>query len=206
MAQNPPLPLPPPPPPPPPYQQPGYGPPPGQPPYPQQQAYYPPPPPSPRPESRILLYVLIVIVVVVVVGATVALAALGLFFATAPQASQSTTVTVTPSGTVWNINAGYYKVVGPIDLASQSSWLITGAFTATNGVAAYVMDSSQYSAWGGSGAPSSYSWTSGTGVTTGSISTILPADTYYFVWVNSNSVTSTAVTITTSVLAISTSE
>lgn len=189
------------PPPPPPYQQPGYGPPSGQAPYPQPQAYYPPPPPPP-PKSRTWLYVVIIVVVVVVV-VLVALAALGLFLVSAISHSV-VTVTVVPSGTVWNLDAGYYEEVGPVDLTSHSSWATSGTFTATNGIAAYIMDSSQYSAWGGSGNPTTYFWTSGTGVDTGSISTILSADTYYFVWLNTNLITSSSVTITSNVQATST--
>jgi hypothetical protein len=111
------------------------------------------------------------------------------------------TDTVVISGTVWNLNAGYYEYVGPVMLTSESSWSVSGAFTTTNGIACYIMTSSEYSSWGGSGTPSAYYWTSGTGVTTGNVDTNLPAGTYYFVWDNTNILTSTSVDITQSVVA-----
>jgi hypothetical protein len=114
------------------------------------------------------------------------------------------TVSVVSSGTVWNLNAGYYEDVGPVDLSGLThvlSWALSGTFTASNGIDAYVMTSAQYSAWGGSGSPSSYFWTSGSGVTTGSINTNVPDGTYYFVWDNTNVFTSSSVSITSNVVA-----
>jgi hypothetical protein len=147
-----------------------------------------------------------IVVVVVVVVALVALAASGVFspkpVSTPPSSPPPpATVTVVSSGTVWNLNAGTYESVGPTDLTSNSSWTMSGDFTASNGITAYAMTSAQYSAWGGSGTPPSYYWTSGKGVTSGSVNVVLPDGTYYFVWDNTNIITSTSVEITTTVLA-----
>jgi hypothetical protein len=166
----------------------------------------PPPPITPPPKSRTALYVAGAVVVSVVLVALV-LAASGAFSPKAPSSNNGppppppAIVTVVTSGTVWNLNAGYYEDVGPIDLTSNSSWTISGSFTASNGITAYVMTSSEYSAWGGSGSPSAYYWTSGSSVTSGSVNTNLPSGTYYFVWDNTNSFTSTSVQITSDVIA-----
>jgi hypothetical protein len=176
--------------------------------YPPAPPYAAPPPPK---KSRTALYAVVAVVVVIVV-VLIALAASGAFSPKAPASNNSppppppppVIVTVVTSGTVWNLNARYYEGVGPIDLTSNSSWTISGSFTATNnGITAYVMNSSQYSAWGGSGSPSAYYWTSGPSVTSGSVNTILPSGTYYFVWDNTNFITSTSVQITSNVIATS---
>jgi hypothetical protein len=203
---------PPPPPPPPPYQQPPYQQPtygqpqyqPQAPPYsqaPYQQAPYPSPPP-PKPKSHTVLIVVIVVVVVAVL-VIIATIALGLFVKNVASTLTPNTVTVTPAGTVWNINPDYYEEVGPVDLTSKSTWVVSGAFTATIGIAAYVLTSSEYSAWGGSGTPTTYEWTSGPGVTSGDVDTIVDSGTYYFVWENTNSTTGTSVDITIAVTATS---
>jgi hypothetical protein len=146
-----------------------------------------------------------VAVVVAVVLVVLVLAASGAFSPKAPSSNNGppppAIVTVVTSGTVWNLNGNYYEAVGPIDLTSNSSWIISGSFTASNGITAYVMTSSEYSAWGGSGSPSAYYWTSGPSVTSGSVNTILPSGTYYFVWDNTNIFTSTSVQITSNVIA-----
>jgi len=172
---------------------------------------YAAPPPPPK-KSRTALYAVVAVVVVIVV-VLITLAASGVFSPKAPASNSSppppppppVIVTVVTSGTVWNLNAGNYEYVGPIDLTSNSSWTISGSFTATNnGITAYIMTSSQYSAWGGSlSPPSAYYWTSGPSVTSGSFNTILPSGTYYFVWVNTNIITSTSVQITSNVIATS---
>jgi hypothetical protein len=144
-----------------------------------------------------------VVVVVVAVLFIIAAIALGLFVAHVASSLMPTTVTVAPAGTVWNVSAGSYKEAGPVDLTSRSEWAVSGAFTATQGIAAYVMTSSEYSAWGGSGTPITYEWTSGPGVTSGEIDTIVDSGTYYFVWENTNSVTSTTVDVTIAVTATS---
>jgi hypothetical protein len=191
----------------PPYQQPTYPQPPYQqqaPPYPQapyQQPPYPPPPP-PRPKSHTVL-IIVVVVVVVAVLVIIAIIALGLFAAHVVSTLTPSTVTVVTAGTVWNLDAGYYEEVGPVDLTSSSTWTVIGTFTASEGIDAFVMTSSQYSAWGGSGTPSAYEWTSGSGVTSGAVDTLLDSGTYYFVWDNTNLITSTSVDITTDVNATS---
>lgn len=187
-------------------------PPPGQypqpPPYQQPPPYYQQPPYQqalqPKPRSRVGLIVAVVAVAVVVV-AVIALVASGLF---SPKPTNTYTppppakVTVVLSGTVWNLNAGTYEYVGPVDLTSNSTWTMSGAFTASTGIAAYAMSSGEYSTWGGSSTPpSAYYWTSGTGVTSGSVNTNLPGGTYYFVWDNTNFITATSVDITSTVLA-----
>lgn len=156
-----------------------------------------PVPPPPK-KSRTTLYVVIAVVVIVVV-ILAALAVAGVFSPASSSASKQ--VTVVTTGTVWPINAGYYEYVGPVDLTAYSSWTVSGTFTATNGIAAYVMTSDEFSAWGGSGSPSAYYWTSGTGVTSGSVDTVLPSGTYYFVWENTNIITATSVEITSDVVA-----
>ena len=112
-------------------------------------------------------------------------------------------VSVVSSGTVWNLNAGSYENVGPVNLSGLThalSWALSGGFTASNGISAYVMTSAEYAAWGGSGQPSSYFWTSGS-VSSGSINTNVPDGTYYFVWDNTNFLTSSSVSITSNVVA-----
>jgi hypothetical protein len=146
----------------------------------------------------------VVVVVVVVVILLVAIIALGLFAAHVASTLQPNNVTVVSAGTVWNLPAGYYEDVGPIDLTSSSSWVISGTFTASAGIDAYIMTSAEYSAWGGSGNPSSYEWTSGAGVTSGGFDSILDNGVYYFVWDNTNLVTTSSVDITSNVLATST--
>lgn len=146
---------------------------------------------------------MVIVVVVVVVILAISIIALGLFAAHVVSTLQPNTVTVASAGTVWNLDAGYYEDVGPIDLTSSSSWVTSGTFTASAGIDAYIMTSSEYSAWGGSGTPTAYEWTSGSGVTSGSIDTILDSGTYYFVWENTNLITSSSVDITTSVVATS---
>jgi hypothetical protein len=167
------------------------------------------PQPSPK-KSRTVTYVVIgIIVVVVLVVAVLALA--GTFSPKSSSPSGGTggggggqppaQDTIVTSGTVWNLNAGYYEDVGPADLTSNSSWTVTGSFTASHSITAYVMTSGEYSAWGGSGKPSSYFWTSGPSVNSGSVNTNLPANDYYFVWDNTNYITSTSVQITSNVVA-----
>lgn len=109
-------------------------------------------------------------------------------------------VTVVTAGTVWNLNADYYEYIGPLDLGN-STWTISGTFTASNGIDAYIMTSAEYSTWGGSGEPSAYEWTSGSGVTSGTINTYLSQGTYYFVWENTNIITPTSVDVTSNVVA-----
>jgi hypothetical protein len=150
-------------------------------------------------------------VIAVVVVLLVVLLALALSGTFSPKSTNNPTsptpptppavVTVATSGTVWNLDAGYYEYVGPVDLTTNSSWTTSGTFTASAGITAYVMDSTQYASWGGSGNPSAYYWTSGPGVTSGSVNTVLPADTFYFVWDNTNTVTESSVTITSNVIA-----
>jgi len=174
-------------------------------PYPQ--APIPAPPPVP-PKSRAVLYAVIAVIVVALV-AVGALTAFGVFTPKSPGNSTGppytppppATVTVVTSGTVWNLNAGSYEPVGPIDLTSNSSWTMSGTFSATYGITAYVMTSGEYSAWGGFGTPSAYYWTSGPSVTSGSVNTNLPSNTYYFVWDNTNIFISTSVQITGNVVA-----
>lgn len=163
--------------------------------------------PKKRP-STIYILIGVVVAIVIIVGV---LAASGVFSPkTSSQKSSPppytppppATITVATTGTVWNLNAGQYEQVGPVDLTSNLSWTISGSFTATNGVTAYVMNSSQYSNWGGSSSsPSSYYWTSGPDVSSGSVSVVLPTGIYYFVWITPNVFTSTSVDITSNVVA-----
>jgi hypothetical protein len=164
-----------------------------------------PGPTPPSKKSRTTLYVVGVVVVVAVIALVAILASGALSPKSSPSAGgpgalPPAEVQVAASGTVWNLNAGNYEYVGAVSLTSNSSWTISGTFTATNGITAYVMTSSEYSAWGGSGSPSAYSWTSGS-VTSGAVNTYLYAGTYYFVWDNTNTFTSTSVEITSNVIA-----
>ena len=158
---------------------------------------------SQKPKNRKLLYATIGVVVVVAIVGVIALAALSSSNNTGQNnpPPPPVSITVVTSGTVWNLNPGHYEYIGSVALTSNSSWTISGTFTATNGITAYVMTSSEYSAWGGSGSPSSYYWTSGTNIASGSISTVLPAGTYYFVFDNTHSYSSTSVQITSNIVA-----
>jgi hypothetical protein len=153
-------------------------------------------PGSPPPKkSRAKLYVVVAALVVAVIIVVAVIAALGGVGKPSPAVFQ-----VVSSGTVWNLGAGTYESAGPVSLTSNPSWTVSGTFTATNGITAYIMTSSEYSAWGGSGSPNAYSWTSGH-VTSGTANTYLTAGTYYFVWENTNIFTSTSVEITSSIIA-----
>lgn len=145
-----------------------------------------------------------IVVVVVVVVLVIGLIALGLFAEHVASNLQPITVTVVSAGTVWNLDAGYYEDIGPADLTSRSTWIVSGSFNASEGIDAFIMTSSEYSSWGGSGEPTTYQWTSGSGVTTGLFDTILDSGTYYFVWLNTNLITPTSVDISTNVVATST--
>jgi hypothetical protein len=83
----------------------------------------------------------VVVVVVVVVLFIIAIIAFGLFAAHVASTLQPSTVTVVTAGTVWNLDAGYYEEIGPVDLTSSSTWAVTGTFTASVGIAAYIMTS-----------------------------------------------------------------
>lgn len=134
----------------------------------------------------------------VIIGA---LAAIGAFSGSKSSKSSTPSVTIVPSGTVWNLDAGYYEYAGPFDLTNESSWTVSGSFTASEGIDAYIMTSDEYAAWGGSGSPTAYTWTSGTGVTSGNFNAVIPGNTYYFVWDNTNIVTESTVEITVPVVA-----
>lgn len=156
-------------------------------------------------KSRTLLYAVvgIVVLVVLVLGGIIGL---GLLSNSGTSNNKQpppppATVTIASQGTVWNLNAGYYEYIGPVDLTSNSSWTISGTFTASNGIDVYVMTSSEYSSWGGSGSPTGYYWTSGSGVTSGSVNTNLPNGIFYFVFDNTNPITSTSVDVTTTIVA-----
>lgn len=167
-------------------------------------------------KSRMSLYAVVGIIVVVVLVLGGMIIGLGLLNNSGSNNSSPTTppptnnptpppppatVAIASQGTVWNLNAGYYESIGPVDLTSNSTWTISGTFTASNGIDAYVMTSSEYSSWGGSGSPTGYYWTSGSGVTSGSVNTNLPNGIYYFVFENTNLITSTSVDVTTTIIA-----
>jgi len=112
-------------------------------------------------------------------------------------------VIVAAAGTIWNVSAGDYKDVGPIDLSSDTSWRLDGSFTSSNGIAAYILTSSDIALWNRSPAPpAEYSWSSGGSVTSGTLdNVILPSDTYYIVWDNTNPSVPTSIEITSMVYA-----
>jgi len=144
-------------------------------------------------------------VVVTAVVVLVGLAAAGTFSPKEWSGSTSAptppeVVTVASTGTVWNLDASTYEYTGPVDLTDNSSWTVTGSFTANNGITFYILTSSEYSAWGGPGSPCSYAYASGSDVTSASIDTIIAGNSYYFVWENANLVTAASVEITSALI------
>ena len=175
---------------------------------PPQQQFFVSPAPSPPPMSKstaIGVAVFVVVVVVVLVAALI----VGLWVLSASSSAPSSggggnnlppPVTVATSGTVWPLSAGQYEYLGPVSLSTgASSWSTSGSFTASNGITAYILTSSQFQSYSG-GTPSSYYWTSGQ-ASSGSVNANgLPPGTYYFVWDNTNLIYSSSVQITANIV------
>jgi hypothetical protein len=161
------------------------------------------PQPAARIQSRTARYLVVVVVAIAVVLVLSLLAASGVF---SPKATSATTaspevVAVAPSGTAWTITEGSSAHVGPINLTSKSAWIVSGMFTATLGVSAFVLTEEDFLDWGGAGSPPNFVWTSGPDVTSQTYNFTLSSNTYYFVWINVNSSPSASVKITAEVRA-----
>jgi hypothetical protein len=174
----------------------------------------PPPEPTQKTSHGTRNIAIVVIIIVLIVG-------IGFEAANESSTSQSTsqsklqstasvdlhnspmTVQVISSGTVVPIKAGHYTsymfTLPPPFYATQTiSYTITGSFTATNGITAYIMGPSDFSVFS-SGSPSYYFYTTAK-VSSGGISTILSAGKYYLVFDNTN-LTESSATITQSITA-----
>ena len=145
----------------------------------------PPQPPATAPKkSRKKLYIGIgaLVVVLIIVAAVL---------------SAPTSSTLISSGTVDTIYAGHaysYK----ISLSNQAT--VSGTISATNGITIYIMNPTSYAQFNSSGSVSSYVFTTGH-VSSGTISTVLPAGTYYLVLENTNLITTSSVTFTSNLVA-----
>lgn len=142
-----------------------------------------------------LLIVVAVVVVIIILGAAWALSARN---SAAPNSSGGSNPggnappppeTVVASGTVWTLNAGQYEY---LEFTTSATGALTGSFTATNGVTAYVMDPSEYASFSSSSSASSYVYTTGH-VSSGSMNTNLGSGSYYLVLENTNLITTTSV-------------
>lgn len=155
--------------------------------------------------TRNIVIGVIVIVLVLVIGIGIGTSNKSSPSQVSTQVSNSPiTVQVVSSGTVLPINAGhstYYQFTlpGP-PFANQTIWYtVTGSFTATNSITAYIMGPSDFSAFS-SGSPYSYYYTTGK-VSSGGINTNLNGGTYYLVFENTNLITESSTTITQSIIA-----
>jgi hypothetical protein len=153
-------------------------------------------------------------ILAIVAGAIVVVGGVGVYVLLLPHATSSSnststanTITVIPSGTVYSLDAGYYEDIWTslTEFWSNGSlvqqYIVTGSFIDTNGITAYIMTSDEYATWDSGSGSLSYQWTSGSDVTSGGIDTVLSSNTYYFVFENTNSITSTTVSITSDVVA-----
>lgn len=111
--------------------------------------------------------------------------------------SAPTSSTIVSSGTVDTIYAGHIEVY-KFSLSNQAT--VSGTVSATNGITIYIMNPTSYAQFNSSGSASSYAYTTGH-VSSGTISTVLPAGTYYLVLENTNLVTTSSVTFTSNLVA-----
>jgi hypothetical protein len=167
----------------------------------------PPPEPTQKTSHGTRNIAIVVIIIVLIIG-------IGIEASNKSSTSQSTanggalsnspyTVQVVSSGTVVPINAGHYTsykftLPAPTLPTQTITYTITGSFTATNGITAYIMGPSDFLVFS-SGSPSYYFYTTAK-VSSGGINTILLAGTYYLVFDNTNPTTE-SVTITQSITA-----
>lgn len=109
-------------------------------------------------------------------------------------AAQPKTVTsvLIPSGTVYPLNAGQYE---KIQIKVNNSVAISGKFAATNGVTFYIMTPAEFSNFSSSGTAGSYLYTTGN-VVSAPINTNISSGTFYLIFQNSDSFTTSSVTIT----------
>jgi hypothetical protein len=127
----------------------------------------------------------------------IAFAALhGVAFAS-PSASPST-VTIATAGQSWQLAKHGGLELGPDQLMAES--VISGTFSTTTGVIAYLVPQSAIGAFVHSGPPSSYAWTSGT-VQSGSVSVDVAAGSYYLLFQNPSPTAPTSVYVTQTITA-----
>jgi ribosomal protein S27AE len=151
-------------------------------------AYQTPYQPAPK-KSNTTLIIVVVVIVIVVVGAIVGILALGALFNTVSTSTHSTNL-VNALVTVPAAQYEYYQFVVP---SGATAVTVSGSFTASGGtgndIEVLVFDQTNYVNWENGHAASAY-YDSGQ-VTTGTISVNLPgAGTYYLVYNNSFSATS----------------
>ena len=135
-------------------------------------------PQVPKKKSRKKLIAVIVIVIIVVFVVAIALAG-------------GSKKTIVANGTVENLSGSQYY---SIEFTVSSSTTIYGSESATNGVTFYLMTPSEYASLASSGTASSYVYTSGT-ISSGSFNTNINSGTYYAVFMNPHTFSSTTVTI-----------
>lgn len=115
-----------------------------------------------------------------------------------PPTSTTRTQTLISSGTVYQLNAGYYEYL-QISITSYAT--ISGGFSVTGGSSTfYIFTPSEYANYGANGTPSGYLYTSGQ-VTSGGVNTNLNGGTYYFVFTSDNSFGSESISISSSFVA-----
>jgi hypothetical protein len=108
---------------------------------------------------------------------------------------------ITGAGQIWTIPPGYYTEIGIFDLTNHSSWTVTGAFSATAGIGAYILTWEEYTTWGAPGhPPSSYTWSAGVNVTSATYNAVLSPGEYVFIWDNFSPSTPSTVDITSTVI------
>ena len=151
----------------------------------------------PKSHAGVIIAVVVVVIIVILVVALLAFNGGGGSNASGGGGSSPTAHTIVASGTVWQLNAGYYEEV---QFTLPSSASMGGSFTATNGVTAYCFTPSEYQSFSSSGSASSYVWTSGQ-VSSGSVNFNLGSGTYYLVFQNTNLITTSSVQVTSDVTA-----
>jgi hypothetical protein len=167
------------------------------------------PPTQAAPKSNRNTIIIVAVVVVVVLLAVILIGAAALRGPTTatpgsqlPPNNTPPPETLIASGQVWQLTAGHYEYVGPLNLSGAAT--VTGAFSATggSGANAFILTPSEQQTFGSgsSSTPSSYVWTSGD-VSTGSVNTNLQAGNYYVDFVNQATFSTTSVQVTTSFVA-----
>jgi hypothetical protein len=156
-----------------------------------------PPPKPPRYEGR--FYVILALVVLVVTG----LILYGVLWAgtLTPTVQPSSSDEIVAAGQTWTLPPGEYAYLGPFNLTTNASWIVSGSFTADPGVGAYLMTWGQYQAWATLGVPTDYVWTAGSNASSGTYDSVLLPDLYVFVWDNFSTTSSVTIVITSTVFA-----
>ena len=149
---------------------------------------------SPSRRSRLGLYVSVV-AIVVAAGIVAGLAVQGAF--TPSSSSSPTVVTMVADGTLVTVPAAGQWIAGPFDLTGHPNWGVNASFMSNPGVGFYVLNSSDYSLWNGSGGlPTQYSIGFSDSVSL-TYYTIIPTGTYHVVFLNPSSQLSATVTVET---------